>query len=906
MAQVPYSPVPTVENSGPATARQNIDGASPDAFGAGVGRQMSQLGNVISGAFDPWAQQEQQAKKFDAEKVWQETQNEVDTHIFKSAAELTGDGVGYTDGNIKFARDLTAQKFKAAGWNEIPPEYQVKLENSIGGWTARSAKFELDKRVQNQTNTIDSNAAGQLIAVMKDPSNNTRAEFEKRTFELIDKSNLPAGEKEALKQKYTQQYSYYQGLGLSEQKPQEVLSTVTGEVRGQGPYGKINVTYDGPIDKSSPGAPSPLEFYKHLKAGGATDQEAILLTSAAASESGFNRFAKHDGGIGFGLFGHNGARLKMMYDRYGANPSWQDQATFALNELRTRPEGQKVNQAKTVEELTDAQMAFEAPQGYSPGSPKTGHNYTGRFNNTARFAKELGGMNIPTGATVNPVIASLPAEQQLQLAGQAERNLNKQDVQRAALEQANRARFQDVLQHDVSVGLAGKPEIEMAFQQQLISGEQFVNYNNLADRWIKEKQVGQSVANDIAEGRPFNPFDKEKADGVNSLSSTFRQQQGVTEAQAQQYDGWLYGKTGILPSAAEYALKANLFGGNPQNVAFGMQQALGYLNIARSLGRPDAFAGMSQKEEIEKAAVSFEHYTNDLGMSPEAAANKWLQQQTPEHKARMTAMQEEVKAFKEELRQTDYTSQILAAVAPTGYFSKTPDISPKQSDEMNKTFNELMVDRFQETGSRDEARAWALKKMGDMYGEANGVVMKWPITKYPALPDTGHQYIFDQAKETVKNFTGREPTNVYFLPVTQGGTPTREDYQAGRPPAYQLYYSYKDPSTSQEFFDLVTGPNGAQAGWRPDPMKAVNDYRQKQEAAGAAARAAVDEAYVQDAKRFEAKPLTPDLMPDKTVQPPPPEPPKVPKEPTLMQQLAKPPAPPRRAGTVFRGMRVPE
>ena len=51
-----YNPFPTVDLTGPATARQNIDGASPDAFGAGVGRQMVGLGQQIGqigAAFDP-------------------------------------------------------------------------------------------------------------------------------------------------------------------------------------------------------------------------------------------------------------------------------------------------------------------------------------------------------------------------------------------------------------------------------------------------------------------------------------------------------------------------------------------------------------------------------------------------------------------------------------------------------------------------------------------------------------------------------------------------------------------------------------------------------------------------------------------------------------------------------------
>ena len=184
----------------------------------------------------------------------------------------------------------------------------MKLENSIGGYAKQFAGFELNKRVANQTNAIDSAAASQLITVMQHPDNNTRDTFEKNTFDLIDKSNLPAGEKEALKTKYRQQYDYYYGLGKSRSEPGRVISSVTGwcPVRDLTERSTIPT-----LSRSMPRRsrrPSASSHYSYLKSIGASDNEAIVLTAAAASESTFNPAAKHDGGIGFGLYGHNGAR----------------------------------------------------------------------------------------------------------------------------------------------------------------------------------------------------------------------------------------------------------------------------------------------------------------------------------------------------------------------------------------------------------------------------------------------------------------------------------------------------------------------------------------------------------------------------------------------------------------------
>lgn len=109
------------------------------------------------------------------------------------------------------------------------------------------------------------------------------------------------------------------------------------------------------------------QLYSFLTDNGATPNEATMLTSAANSESSFRPDITHDGGIGYGLFGHNTDRLAAMRDfaRVGPNDPvpWQKQALFALNELHGSESkaGGMVNAATTPEQLTDAQLAFERP-----------------------------------------------------------------------------------------------------------------------------------------------------------------------------------------------------------------------------------------------------------------------------------------------------------------------------------------------------------------------------------------------------------------------------------------------------------------------------------------------------------------------------------------------------------------
>ena len=141
--------------------------------------------------------------------------------------------------------------------------------------------------------------------------------------------------------------------------------------------GAINAPYTASMDR-------PNAMYGYLRQQGATHNEALMLTGAAASESGFNPNETHDNGAGYGLFGHNTGRLDLR------GMDWMQQADAALKELRSRPEGAAVNQAKTAADLTNAQMDYERPAGWRPGSPQTGHNYTGRLNTIDRFGSVLG------------------------------------------------------------------------------------------------------------------------------------------------------------------------------------------------------------------------------------------------------------------------------------------------------------------------------------------------------------------------------------------------------------------------------------------------------------------------------------------------------------------------------------
>ncbi len=177
------------------------------------------------------------------------------------------------------------------------------------------------------------------------------------------------------------------GLEPPAARPQTSTSTEERAVkeREQGlPLGAVRITYGGELSKAQ-------KHYNDLIRLGANPNEAHLLTGAAASESEFNPTAIHDNRTGYGLYGHRLDRRDALFKFAGTNtPSSDQQNAFALQELRSRPEYNLVQNAKNARDLAIAQMHFERPLGYTPENPMGGHNFAGRLETLNKFANLRG------------------------------------------------------------------------------------------------------------------------------------------------------------------------------------------------------------------------------------------------------------------------------------------------------------------------------------------------------------------------------------------------------------------------------------------------------------------------------------------------------------------------------------
>ena len=158
----------------------------------------------------------------------------------------------------------------------------------------------------------------------------------------------------------------------------------------------------GRVGKAAGGGLTGKSLYNYLINIGATDKEAAMLTGMAKTESGFNPYVMHDRGTGYGLWGHGKDRWSDMQKYTGERkPGWEDQAKFALWELRNSPKvalaRQALNRADDARDVAIAGMHFERPQGYKASAPWLGKNWQDRYSNVSNL---MLGRDIGKGPTL--------------------------------------------------------------------------------------------------------------------------------------------------------------------------------------------------------------------------------------------------------------------------------------------------------------------------------------------------------------------------------------------------------------------------------------------------------------------------------------------------------------------------
>jgi hypothetical protein len=193
----------------------------------------------------------------------------------------------------------------------------------------------------------------------------------------------------------TPTYNLGSGIAASD----KLRGVVTDKLTSQLPKTSAS---GGRIGKAGGGGLSGKSLYDYLISQGANEKEATMLTGMAKAESNFNPSVMHDNNTGYGLWGHGKDRWADMRKFTGqTKPGWEDQAKFALWELRnsskTAMARQALARADDARGITAAGMHFERPRGYKAATPWTGDNWGGRLSNVSAL---MGGKDLGSGPEI--------------------------------------------------------------------------------------------------------------------------------------------------------------------------------------------------------------------------------------------------------------------------------------------------------------------------------------------------------------------------------------------------------------------------------------------------------------------------------------------------------------------------
>lgn len=401
------------------------------------------------------------------------------------------------------------------------------------------------------------------------------------------------------------------------------------------------------------------------------------------------------------------------------------------------------------------------------------------------LAAQMGGQQ--GSIYLNPEFSDMPLDKRIALYDKAIAEMNQRQK---AQDTANSAAYNEY-----------KGSIELGIQTGDVTSEtQILSDETLKDgdkatllkayrTANKDRDQSAAIINAIMNGQEvaINPFDPDQSKAGNKAFEEMLKTAGQDRAYniAQTY----VAATGHVPDKLVSALRANLNSTDQSNVLVGMQEAA----KLRDMAGP-ALAQAPNGDELNKAAIAFEHYTNDLGYTPDEAAQRYLDANDPAKRREREALLE-TKGVKDILKNVDETDvrDIWDTFGPnsiTGYDVGTNDGAKAVIVSAYKELFETAL--VESNGDEDLARKLAGDRFKRVYGPStmmltNDTITKYPPeTVYPPGPDGSHEYIRNQAFKALEE-DGYAGVQDIALEVDPDGL-TEADIQAGRPPKYILHF----------------------------------------------------------------------------------------------------------------------
>jgi hypothetical protein len=436
------------------------------------------------------------------------------------------------------------------------------------------------------------------------------------------------------------------------------------------------------------------------------------------------------------------------------------------------------------------------------------------------------------GGRGDPAFSAIPPDRRLVLANQADVALGERQRLELANAKADYTAYKDSVQLQIVQG-GIKDEAIISSDPRLDDGDKASLITAVRNQNEKYGQIQSDLAALSSKTLALDPYsskDKTRADNLFSeVAGKLPPEKTMAIASE------IIQQTGVVPQPVVNDLRRGLTSTNVQDVISAAQSAQRISQFDPALlGRRDGGA------EVQKAADDFGFYVNRLNLSPEEAARRMMDANSPDKKFTRKALEPAAKEFVKLMGEVDLAGEF----DKSGVFGTnvTLGMTPGQELGIKADFIAIAEDQFYAAnGDPDLAKNRALEEMKRLYGTTEFGVGGLVVVKHPP-----ERYWPKQKTEGGPLGIGADPFSYAKTQLNQELTAISPDYQPdsvqlvttpetdamvkrGEMPGYAVMW--KDANGV-----LQTMPGKL---WRPDPSKiqAIDAANQAAEDAKAMERA---------------------------------------------------------------------
>ena len=764
-------------NELPTGAMQVQQATARNAGGIQAGA-IAGLGDAVTGLALKIEANKRQSAGFDIEQQFIALQEEDERAYEESRRGLAGSGEGFWEAS----RAASAERYDA--WVDSLPswaqdEYRTKAERKKA---ERSNRAFGDQYAQQDTNTRailseEERKAG--VAVQENPE--SFEEFRARQHGLIDKSTLPAAEKEARKREIDSALAVTAAESAAVNSPGAALAAtfepgldgMKSLIRKKegfriSPYWDVNAyragygsdtytTADGKVHKVTADSVVTQE-----------DAERDLdrrineeFMPAAIGAIGADQWAKLSPAA-------QAVMVSLSYN-YGAG-AWAD----------------------SLKGVADAAKAGDPETLAAAVRGLAGHNNginAGRRNSEADMVL----YGVGSGGPPPAYLGYLNADQTAAYKRTAEAAWHDQMSAAQAVADAQRAASQDAALLSIMEGPDPQGAYDKARSEGLFGSAEEVKRVNTALEQRQAKGADAVAGLDLMNGSvPASRLDAGHRKAVNSWF------QGAVNAglDAAEAARVAFGKTGIVPADFAKGLIAGAGSSDPAQVGESLRATANLLGAD-----PNAFNGVSNSSRLVDDALEFTRRTTVLGESAEDAVKAILADRL-RPAATVAAQEEALKLFRKDHLTPDKIEAGLAVAAENGWGTdaRIPTGELTGGAAMRSIYKGLAEEGFRKFGNPDRAMDWAAKQMEKRFGVWNGTLTQYPPDKagVPALPgaDDPYAWVAEQAAQDASEALGGEykAGEVVLVPIDERGVSTAMAFEGlplpmpGKPGKFAVPY----------------------------------------------------------------------------------------------------------------------